>query len=280
MLNPLLLLKDGPSALRRLPFALFIFVLCAGGCGERKDIVASVGKQVITVEDFRQFIFHLKRNSGAPLSSNERQSYLKLMIQQKAVILAAQKEGIADVISSSAPVTEMMRANQYYHALEAKLQPPYADVRKYYEQHRNYFDQPLETGHLLHLRTLEEAQKAQALLASRLSFEDVAWKLQGLPGPPIRDLSQVLPFRKGDRMPDFEQAFFTLEPGQTSGIVPVLRGFEIIQRGTPGDPLAYSDMLQNVRMDIVRKVMQQKIQETEDSLHVRIYEKRLADLEL
>lgn len=116
-----------------------------------------------------------------------------------------------------------------------------ADIAKFYEENKAEMKQE-ETVHASHIlisvpQTATAEQKAQAkqkietirkdIVDNKIAFADAAKANSDCPSKSKGgDLGE---FKKGDMVPPFEQAAFTLDPGKVSDVVETQFGYHIIQ---------------------------------------------------
>jgi parvulin-like peptidyl-prolyl isomerase len=76
--------------------------------------------------------------------------------------------------------------------------------------------------------------------------------------PETRDRGRLLEIRRGMMPEAFEQAAFALQPGRTSGIVETPVGLSVIklEKRTPGPPVRFEDVRDEVRAELLRQKRQ------------------------
>jgi parvulin-like peptidyl-prolyl isomerase len=121
-----------------------------------------------------------------------------------------------------------------------------ADVQAYYSNHAAAFEEP-EKAHVRHilLMTIDPASHSplstNTVAAKRKLVDDLEKRLAGgedfaalatqySEDPGSKDNGGELPaFGRGDMVPEFEAAAFSLKPGQVSDVVTTVYGFHIIK---------------------------------------------------
>jgi len=130
-----------------------------------------------------------------------------------------------------------------------------AEVARYYEQNRREFDRPeqVRVRHIL-VETEAEARLVLARLMRGEKFADLARQLSKDPGS--KDQGGDLGFvARGQLVPEFEQAAFALQPGQTSGIVKTQYGYHVLQgiARTPGKPSTLAEVSDQIRRQLLTR---------------------------
>jgi len=144
---------------------------------------------------------------------------------------------------------------QNLQALVSQATVGAAEIQKYYDQNRREFDRPeqVRVRHIL-VETEAEARFVLARLARGEKFEELARQLSKDPGS--KDQSGDLGFvARGQLVPEFEEAAFGLQPGQTSGVVKTQYGYHVI-RGIarqPGKPSTLDEVRDQIRRQLLAK---------------------------
>jgi hypothetical protein len=275
-----------PARFRSESFILILFVgALFSGCGLRKDVVATVGPEVITAGDVLAMRDRFRQMApGAPDSPflRDRRALLNPLIRDKVLAVAARKAGVSLTVVNMPAGESLDRiyASQYQQKLMADLRPTDQEVRAFYEINRAHYDQPRERAHIIFVHTIEKAKQAQAQLALGTPFEEVAKDVMGLKeGPAMKVAVEPKSFRKGDRLPEFERAFFALQPGQTSGILETNGMYQIIQREQPETNLPYAAIQEEIREGMTQQKYEKKVAELTAATPIKVNEKALADLQ-
>jgi peptidyl-prolyl cis-trans isomerase C len=210
-------------------------------------VLAKIGDKKITIADFNRFISYYDA---------EKQKILEQNPQFKATILQRIVQGI--VISKMARDKDYDKKPDIKEQLEllsndfiaseylkkevvAKINVSEEDMQLYYKIHQEEFQTPemVRARHILIKvdRTASEddkkkaKEKADGILKRIKAGEDfakLATEVSDDPGSKIKggDLGF---FQKGRMVPPFEQAAFSLKPGEISEIVETPFGFHIIK---------------------------------------------------
>lgn len=125
--------------------------------------------------------------------------------------------------------------NRLYEQVVADVTVDEAEAKAYYEEHKSSFDQP-EMVKVAHILVAEEA-KAEDLLAQLKQGADFALlaKEHSLDKESAAYGGTLQWFSRGQMEPAFEEAAFSLEPGEISPIIVTSHGYHII-RAEAKDP--------------------------------------------
>jgi peptidyl-prolyl cis-trans isomerase SurA len=129
--------------------------------------------------------------------------------------------------------------------VQSRIDVTWGEVTDYYEQHKDEVGQVPEAYHLAgilitpkvseaaKLAAMQRMQQAAKELADGTPFGEVAKKYSDdASATRGGDIGTV---RRGMMVPEFEDALFSLEEGEVSGIVPTRFGYHIIQVTEKGD---------------------------------------------
>lgn len=257
-------------------------------------VVARVGKAVITTKELQS---RLEETPSAyqqyAASAEGRLQFLKLLVREKVLWLEGKKAGMASEPTYKESVKrfhenlerrtkqyeETLLVQSYMRKLRSKdLAVTDADLRKYYDEHIDEYQKPIEVqaSHIL-LSTEAEANTALDRLAKGESFEKVAASMSKDPGSAARG-GKLGAFRKGTLVPDFEKAAFALKTGETSGLVKTQFGFHIIrktgQTQMPARP--FESSRDDIRIRLERDRFDQWVTQKEKEVGVQIDESAMA----
>ena len=202
------------------------------------------------------------------------------------------EDAFAQMLKSRGVTQEQLRADTAQTIavnvmLKAELEPKVAITpeasRKFYDENKARFrqDDSVHASHIL-IRTPENADaaakakaksQADALLAQvtkGADFASLAKQHSQDPGsaPNGGDLGF---FSKGQMVPAFDQAAFSLKPGQTSGVVETPFGYHIIRvsETKAGRDLGYDEVKGQIEEYLKQQVRDQKSQEFVDQLKAK-----------
>jgi parvulin-like peptidyl-prolyl isomerase len=221
-------------------------LVAVAACGTKDQVISRVGKQKITVTVFEDRL----RNAPPPYQSfldtqAGRKQFLDLIIREKIVLEAAGQSGFINNKDYKKSIKDFeaeqkKRERDYKEGLlmemfvqdlnEKKIKPSDKDVEAYFNEHKDEFLKPQEikARHIL-VASQEEAEKALARIKAGEDFGKVAREVSTDPVS-ARNGGEIGPFRKGNLVPEFEQAVFALKKGEVSGVVKTQFGFHIIKK--------------------------------------------------
>ncbi|MCB4791120.1 MAG: peptidylprolyl isomerase [Elusimicrobia bacterium] len=223
----------------------FVFVLGCAKAGDKK-VVMNVGKDKTTLEMLkRRFKEAPPTLQGYINSSAGRKQFMDLLLRERLVIESAKElgyakkkeyvEGIANYKKEQAKAFKEYQENLLVELFvkdlhSNQISPSNEEVMKYYEDHKNEYDKPLEikARHIL-LASKEEAQKVLDRLKAGEDFAKLAKEVSIDPISANRG-GEIGPFKKGDLIPEFEKAVFPLKKGEVSDIVETQFGLHIIKK--------------------------------------------------
>jgi peptidyl-prolyl cis-trans isomerase C len=198
----------------------------------------------------------------------------KQMLQARGVTLEKLRADAAQTIA-----VNLMLKNE----LEPKVVVSDADARSFYDQNRPRFrqEESVHASHIL-IRVPEQADaaarakaKTQAddLLAQvkkGAEFGDLAKKFSQDPGS-AQNGGDLGFFSKGQMVPAFEAAAFSLKPGETSGVVETPVGYHIIRvsETKAGRDLGYEEVKAQIEDYLKQQIRERKSQEFVDQLKAK-----------
>ncbi|GAB1402363.1 peptidylprolyl isomerase [Elusimicrobiota bacterium] len=230
---------------------LVLVVSCCfmfAGCKHKEDVavVAKIGNEKITMTDFVERVDSTPPAYQAYINTEPgKKQFLDLLVREKLILEAAKQSGInkkdeykqavkdfsAEQKKQFKEYEEGLLMEMFLKELQTTLITPTADeVNKYYEDNKTDYTNPtaVVAKHIL-VQSKEDADTVLARIKSGESFDKVAQEMStdrisaekgGLIGP----------FRKGELVPEFEKAVFSLQKGQISEPIETPFGFHIITK--------------------------------------------------
>ncbi|HVO33805.1 MAG TPA: peptidylprolyl isomerase [Elusimicrobiota bacterium] len=250
-------------------------LLSALGAACRKSegpVVAQVGNIAITTSEFTNRLMDTPEGYQQYVASPEgRRQFLNLMIREKVLLYEARQAGLQRDPSYRKAVDEFKtqwqrKLKDYQESLlvqsylrklrSTELSVTDAEVEKYYDDHRDDYQHPVEVqaSHIL-LSTPEDAQKALQRISNGDSFETVAKEMSKDPATAERG-GKLNPFRRGSLVPEFEEAAFQLKVGETSSVVKTMFGYHIIRK--TGEKVLPAQSLASVKEGIRARLERDK----------------------
>jgi len=215
---------------------LIISVLaCLAGCGSKSPgqdkILATVGNKFITLGDFKQRLSRIPAYYKGMADKNKK-ALLDEMIMESLFMEDAVRKGVdrdkevRDMLQEAKK--KIIMAKFMKTEVDDKIKVSEEDMKKYYEDHKDEYKKP-EMWRASHILVANEAQAKEALaaLTGGKKFQDIA-KESSIDATAVRG-GDVGYFRKGQVVPEFENACFALDVGQTSPIIHTQFGYHIIK---------------------------------------------------
>ncbi|WP_456405492.1 peptidylprolyl isomerase [Caldithrix abyssi] len=222
---------------------LMVGLYILSGCGLSDDTVARVGKETITVDDYK---FVLQRRfpgkAIAKIDSAQRWSILNYMIEKYLQANAAKDLGLDTTrlyLSELANFQARLIGNKYFEKVIVDVLVPEDEIREAFEKQRD----EVKARHILiqykgarnskAKRSKEEALKlaekvAREAKSGKTSFNYLAEKYSDDPSAKGNkgDLGY---FTWGQMVDEFQKAAFSMKPGEISDPVETPYGYHIIK---------------------------------------------------
>jgi len=227
---------------------LLVMVFIHGNVSAKDDdVVAKIGDRKITISEFNKMLGYLDSEKQKVIEKNPqlKENILQQYIQGIVISKLAKKKGF-DKNPELKEQLELLKDNiiaiEYLKKeVTNKVEVSEEDVKAYYESHKDEFKTPemVRSRHIL-IKTDPSAsdndkkkakEKAEEILKKIKAGEDFA-KLAS----DVSDDTGSKPkggelgfFPKGRMVKSFEDAAFSLKPGEVSGIVETQFGYHIIK---------------------------------------------------
>jgi peptidyl-prolyl cis-trans isomerase C len=239
------------------------------------DVAAKIGDDKITVSDFNRIIGYLDSDRQKALEKNPqlKENFLRQIVQSMAIARLAKEKGFdkkPDVKEQMELFSDNFLANEFLkREVAQKVTIPEDEMRSYYDKNIDEFKTPemVRARHIL-VKVIPSAteedkkkakEKAEEILGKIKNGEDfikLATDLSDDPGSKIKggDLGF---FSRGKMVKPFEDAAFSLKPGEVSGIVETQFGFHIIKVEEKKDPSV--EPFDKVKDRINQKLLQERV---------------------
>ena len=275
------------------------FFISACGKNGSDTVIARVGKVKITEADFAKELGQSPPSYRNYLSTSEgKKQFLDILLKEKILLNAAEKSGVmkkADVQKSLKDFEERIKQQQeefkkglvlreYLRELqdtELKIQED--DLKKYYEQNKNEYQNPVRVA-ASHILTPNESDAKVALdrVQKGENFAKVARELSKDPSAERGGMiGEVMP---GDlsELPEFEAELFKLKPGQNSGIVKTKIGYHVIRKEKethlPG--LSFAEAGPQIRRILEKRKFDEWIEKSKTQQKLWVDDKALAAVKI
>jgi peptidyl-prolyl cis-trans isomerase C len=229
--------------------SLLVFAFFQGmALAQNDEVVAKIGDKIITVSDFNKIIANNFDSDKQKMIENNpqiREAILSQYVQTLVVFGLANQSGF-DKRPEVKEQLEFYRsnfiANEYIkREIAGKITVPENEIKAYYDSHPDEFKKPemIRARHILvkvePSASQQDKEKAKVKANDILkkikagdNFEKLADDQSDDPGSKSKggDLGF---FSRGRMVKQFEDAAFSLKPGETSGIVETQFGYHIIK---------------------------------------------------
>ena len=225
---------------------LICSLLILGGCKQKGDVIAKVGSDSITVEDFSERLMSAPPAYQAYINTEPgRKQFVDLLVREKLILESAKQAGInkreeyknslesfkAEQKKQLKDYEDGLMIEMYLKDVQENMITASEDeINKYYEEHKEDFTNPIAVvaKHIL-VPTREEAEIAFDRINKGESFDKVAQEMSTDKVSAQRG-GQIGPFRRGELVKEFEEVVFNLKKGEISEIVETPFGLHIITK--------------------------------------------------
>ncbi|MFA5085337.1 MAG: peptidyl-prolyl cis-trans isomerase [Candidatus Omnitrophota bacterium] len=205
------------------------------GCGResssRDKPLATIADKSITVKDFKDKLSRLPKHYQAVAEKNKK-NLLDDMIVESLFLEDAVRKGldkdkeIKDILAEAKK--KIIIAKFVKTEVDDKVKIPEDEMKTFYEEHKDEFKTPemWRASHIL-VASEGEARDVSNELAQGKSFEDIA-RARSIDATSSRG-GDVGYFRRGQVVPEFENACLGLDVGGQSAIVHTQFGYHVIK---------------------------------------------------
>lgn len=256
------------------------------------DVLARVGEERITVDEFDQFVESLPAQWKARARTpSGRKQILEHRIRARLIGLEAEDRGIPEDPGVRYQL-EQARQRILLQALMQEWQKEFdvseEELRSYYEEHEDEYSQPAQyrAQHILFQvangapserveAARAKAEQARARVLDGDTFDVVAREMSD--GPTAKKGGDLGYVEQGRFHEDFEEAALALEPGEISEPVRTPFGWHVIKLVGVKDETTIP--FEEVRDQIRRKVMPRQRQEAFEAFMSNLKEKHSVELD-
>lgn len=246
-----------------------LFVL--SGCKEKGDVIAKVGNDSITTEDFSERLMSAPPAYQAYINTEPgKKQFIDLLVREKLILESARQAGVnkreeykksiegfkAEQKKQLKDYEDGLMIEMYLKDVQENMITASEDeINKYYEEHKKDFTNPIAVvaKHIL-VPTREEAEIAFDRINKGESFDKVAQEMSTDKVSAQRG-GQIGPFRRGELVKEFEEVVFNLKKGEISDIVETPFGLHIITKVS-------EEKLQPIPEDVAKTEIKSIIEKT------------------
>lgn len=228
---------------------------------DQTKVLAVVGGKQITDTDVDMLIASMGQAGQNYMNPQGRAAVLEELINQKLMLLDAtrnlyeREQAFKDQL---ARVKEELLVNYAVSKAVSAVRVTDEEAKKFFDEHPEQFagQEQVSASHIL----VDEEAKANELLtkirAGEITFEDAAAQHSSCPSS--RNGGSLGEFGRGQMVPEFDEACFTMEIGELRGPVKTQFGYHLIRLDSKkaAEPMHFGD----VREAIVRQLTMEKQQ--------------------
>ena len=224
-------------------------------------MLASVNGKPITEAAVEQFISSLGQRGQAYQNAQGKAAVLEELIAQELFLAEAKKNLMEYEEAFKAELTRVKERLLINYAMEkvlSKITVSDEEMQKYYDENAAKFVTG-ETVNASHILVADEAT-ANDLLAKikggEIAFEDAAKAYSTCPSG--QEGGSLGDFGKGQMVPEFDAACFSMEEGELRGPVATQFGFHIIRLNSKSAsaPIPFADMKEQLRSQLMGEKQQ------------------------
>ena len=214
--------------------AFILVSLGVTGCGRTEakgDVLVRYDGGSLTKSDFQDALMSLPERVRE-VALLQKQDFLESLVSEKLLLQEAESRGIQHL----ADVQDVLRqardrilvAKLIEEEVEVKSEVESNEIKSYYENNKQEFVSPfrLRASHIL-LRSRKEADEILKKIKKGESFEELA-KKHSLDPTAVKG-GDIGYFRKGQLIPEIEEAAFALKKDEISDIIQSTFGFHVIK---------------------------------------------------
>ena len=224
-------------------------------------ILANVGGMPITSADVDAFIMGMGQRGQSYNNPQGRAVILEQLIGQKLFLMDATRnlyEAEPAFKAELKRTKEMLLTNYAIEKAIANVRVTEADAKKFYDENPDQFkgEATVNASHIL----VESEETARSILeqiqSGAITFEDAA--KQNSTCPSGQEGGCLGDFGRGQMVPEFDQACFSMEIGELRGPVQTQFGYHLIRLNSKTE--AATVPFDQLKEDIIRKLTQDKQQ--------------------
>ena len=228
--------------------------------------LATVNGVAITESDVDQMVLSLMQHGQNVNNEQGRKAVLEQLISKKLLLLDAQKN-LFEYDPEFKAELEMVKSDLLVNFTMKKALEKVAvtddEAKDYYEKNKENFvtGEAVSASHIL----VDSEEKANEILAkinnNEISFEDAARAESSCPSK--ENGGNLGEFTRGQMVPEFDEACFTMEVGETRGPVKTQFGYHLIKLNSKKESSTID--FENIKEQLKANLLQQKQQEAYQS---------------
>ena len=218
-------------------------------------ILAVVDGREITQSDIFHLLQSIGQNAAAFQGEEGQKQLLDELVMQELLYSDALSQGYEEDAEFKAALEDMKKSLLKQFAMKKLLDHVTADeaeIKEYYDNHSSLFtsSEKATANHIL-VDTLEEATRIANEIKEGLDFKEAAKKYSNCPSS--SQGGALGSFGRGQMVPEFENATFSMEPGTISEPVKTQFGYHLIQLEsiTPAGIMPYETAKMQVKEQLL-----------------------------
>lgn len=251
-------------------FLVMMLFLQATVFAEEDAVVAKIGDRKITLSDFKRITdyFDMERQKMLETNPQLKETVLRQFVQSVVISGLAKQKGFdknPEIKEQLQFFSDNFLANEYLkREIALRITVSDDELKSYYDTHTDEFKTPemIKARHILvkvdssasedeKKKAKEKAEMYLKKIQSGEDFAKLASEFSDDPGSKTKG-GELGFFPRGRMVKPFEDAAFSLKPGETSGIVETQFGFHIINVEDKKDSTVES-------FDTVKERLRQKL---------------------
>lgn len=223
--------------------------------------LATVGTLTVTENEVNEFILGLGQRGQAYNTPDGRRAVLNQIINTKLLLLDAKKnllECEAEFKAQLAKIKDKLLASYAAEKALSSVTVSDKEAKEYYDNNLDKFtsDETVNASHIL----VDTEEKANELLAkikaNEISFEDCAKENSSCPskaqGGSLGD------FSRGQMVPEFDSAVFSMEVGEISAPVKTQFGYHLIKLNSKNaaEPVSFDEISEQLKESLLSEKKQ------------------------
>jgi parvulin-like peptidyl-prolyl isomerase len=250
-----------------------LIIACSTLSVVASDVLATVNGQKITTSDAETFVTAASPKLHFATLDKAQQNMIKERLIEKALFSQlAKKEGIEKkklFLESLEKVKEELLVSVWMKVQMDNTLVSNSEAKEFYEKNRQKFMQP-EKVHARHIlvKTKEEAQKLidtlKGLKGEKLKEKFIALAKEKSTGPSAKNGGDLGLFTKGQMVPNFSKAVWSLKVGEiTPEPVKTRFGYHVIYLEAKEEPkvVPYEEVKEEIIASLKQKQFSMKIAE-------------------
>lgn len=226
-----------------------------------EKILASVNGKAITEADVEAYLLGMGQRGQSYNNPQGRAMILEQLINKSLLVLDATRnlyEREPEFKAQLAKVKEDMLANYAVEKAVSSVRVTDAELEKYFEENKDKLvtGETVNASHIL----VDSKEKAEAILADindgKISFEDAAKQFSSCPSG--KDGGSLGDFGRGQMVPEFDEACFSMEVGELRGPIQTQFGYHLIKLNAKNASKELK--LADIREQLYEKLLSEKQQ--------------------